>query len=144
MPDGSLSTHRTVLEDFLHFLPGVAGASGSFDGNGPYTRLLIGAGTDTLTGNFPGASLVGTTPPGGGSVQGARPHWIGDLQPKDFRPDARCAAQRLPSLTSPTSASDFGSPNAAPKHSPSILGRVHGLEGRLLGPALGDRLRRGL
>ena len=124
VPDGSLSTHRTVLEDFLHFLPGVAGASGSFDGNGPYTRLLIGGGTDTLTGHFPGGALVGTTPPGGGSVQGARPHWVGDLQPKDFRPDASCASQKVPSLSSPTAGPDFASDRPAPTRSPSLLQRL--------------------
>ena len=35
VPDGSLSTGEPVWKDFLHFLPGVAGASGTFDGNGP-------------------------------------------------------------------------------------------------------------
>jgi virulence factor Mce-like protein len=107
VPDGSLSSGQTVLQDFLHFLPGVAGASGSFDGNGPYTRLLVGAGPGSLTGSFDGRSLFSTVPPGGGAIQGARPHWFGDLQPKDFRPDARCGNQRLPSLASSTQPPDF-------------------------------------
>lgn len=106
VPDGSLSTGNTVLQDFMHFLPGVAGASGSFDGNGPYTRFLAGAGPDTLTGRF-GGGVVSTTPPGGGSIQGARPQWIGDLQPSDFRPNASCATQKLPSLSAATAASDL-------------------------------------
>lgn len=105
VPDGSLSTGNSVLQDFMHFLPGLAGASASFDGNGPYTRFLAGAGTDTLTGSF--GRLVSTAPPGGGSIQGVRPRWIGDLQPRDFRPDAPCATQKLPSLAAATAASDL-------------------------------------
>ena len=109
VPDGSLSTGHTVLQDFLHFLPGLAGATGSFDANGPYTRFLAGAGPDSLTGSFAGHSLISTIPPGGGSLQGARPRWFGDLQPRDFRPDRRCTSQRLPSLASTTGSPDFRS-----------------------------------
>ena len=54
MPDGSLSTGRPVWQDFVHFLPNVAGATGSFDANGPYTRVLAGAGTNSLTGGLLG------------------------------------------------------------------------------------------
>jgi phospholipid/cholesterol/gamma-HCH transport system substrate-binding protein len=107
VPDGSLSTGGTVLQDFLHFLPGLAGATGSFDANGPYTRFLLGAGTDTLTGSLPGGGLVSTAGPGGQAIEGARPHWFGDLQPADFRPDVACATQRVPSLSAPTVASDL-------------------------------------
>jgi phospholipid/cholesterol/gamma-HCH transport system substrate-binding protein len=109
VPDGSLSTGRSVLQDFVHFLPGLAGASGSFDADGPYTRFLAGAGPNTLTGQFGGQTLVGTSPPGGAAIQGARPQWFGDLQPSDFRPDVRCATQKVPSLASATSAPDLRS-----------------------------------
>lgn len=108
VPDGSLSTGNSVLQDFMHFLPGLAGASASFDGNGPYTRFLAGAGSNTLTGSF-GGGVVSTAPPGGGTIQGVRPRWIGDLQPKDFRPDVPCSSQRLPSLAATTAASDLRS-----------------------------------
>lgn len=107
VPDGSLSSGRTVLQDFLHFLPGLAGASGSFDGDGPYTRFVAGAGTNSLTGDFDGHPVVATLPSGGKAIQGARPLWFGDLQPSDFRPDARCAAQRVPSLVSATAPPDL-------------------------------------
>jgi ABC-type transporter Mla subunit MlaD len=110
VPDGNLSTNEPVWKDFIHFLPGVAGASGNFDGNGPYTRTLIGAGTDTLSlgSNIPIlGTLVGTAPPGGGSVQGARPTWVGALKPSDFRPDVSCSSQPVPSLAAPTAASDL-------------------------------------
>lgn len=108
VPDGSLSSGGTVLQDFMHFLPGVAGASAGFDGNGPYTRFLAGAGPNTLTGSFLGGA-VSTSPPGGGSVEGVRPHWIGDLKPADFRPDAPCASQKVPSLSAATAPADLRS-----------------------------------
>jgi phospholipid/cholesterol/gamma-HCH transport system substrate-binding protein len=108
VPDGNLSTNEPVWQDFVHFLPGVASASGNFDGNGPYTRTLLGAGTDTLSlGNVPGiGELVGSAPPGGDSLQGARPAWVGTLKPSDFRPDVPCSSDPVPSLASPTAASD--------------------------------------
>jgi hypothetical protein len=107
VPDGALTSHQTVLEEFLHFLPGLAGASGSFDADGPYTRFLAGGGTNTLSGTLGGQPVVSTAPPGGGSLQGARPRWLGDLKPSDFRPDQPCAAQPVPSLASPAAAPDL-------------------------------------
>jgi hypothetical protein len=115
VPDGSLSTGRPVWQDFVHFLPGVAGASASFDANGPYTRVLASAGDNTLTGGSSAGGgggllggvvggvlgpIVGTAPPGGGSLLGARPIWAGDMTSADFRPDVPCASQTLPNLGS--------------------------------------------
>jgi hypothetical protein len=112
VPDGSLSTGRPVWQDFAHFLPTVAGASGSFDWNGPYTRVLAAAGSDSLTGGTLGTlpvlgQLVGTAPPGGNSLLGARPAWVGDLPASAFRPDIPCTSQPVPSLASPTAAADL-------------------------------------
>lgn len=107
VPDGKLSTGRPVWQDFDHFLGGIAGASASFDANGPYTRFLAGAGTNTLSGTFGGQQLVATAPPGGSGLQGARPQWVGDLTPAVFRPDAQCSSQKLPSLGSATAAPDL-------------------------------------
>lgn len=107
VPDGSLSTGQPVWKEFVHFLPGVAGANGSFDGNGPYTRVLLGAGSDSLSGTFAGQQLVGTPPPGGSSIEGARPQWVGDLTANDFHPEAPCARQPLPNLASGTGAPDL-------------------------------------
>lgn len=114
VPDGSLSTGRAVWQDFVHFLPGLSGASGGFDANGPYTRVLAGAGSNSLgtgqLGSLPGiGQLVGAPPPGGGSVLGARPSWVGDLIPSDFRPDQPCASQPVPSLAAPAVAADLHS-----------------------------------
>ena len=108
VPDGSLSTGEPVWKDFAHFLPAIAGASSSFDGNGPYTRTLIGAGTETLSlGNVPGiGQLVGSELPGGGSLEGESPQWVGTLKPSDFRPDVPCSTQPVPSLASPAAAPD--------------------------------------
>jgi virulence factor Mce-like protein len=112
VPDGILSTHRAVWQDFVHFLPNVAGATGSFDANGHYTRVVAGVGTNSLSGgalgSIPGIGpLVGSSAPGGSSLLGARPAWVGDLKPSVFRPDANCATQKVPSLSSPTAAPDL-------------------------------------
>jgi phospholipid/cholesterol/gamma-HCH transport system substrate-binding protein len=119
VPDGSLSTGRPVWQDFVHFLPGVAGASASFDGNGPYTRVLAAAGDNTLTGGTGSGGgggllggllggvlgpIVGTAPPGGGAVLGSHPVWAGDVTSADFRPDVPCAGQPLPNLASRTAS----------------------------------------
>jgi hypothetical protein len=114
VPDGSLSTGRPAWQDFVHFLPNVAGASGSYDANGPYTRVLASAGTNTLsgTGSLLGSlpiigKLVGTAPPGGSSLEGVSPVWIGDLKPSAFRPDQPCAKQKLPNLGAAKAATDL-------------------------------------
>ncbi|HEY2160576.1 MAG TPA: MlaD family protein [Solirubrobacteraceae bacterium] len=107
VPDGKLSTGRPVWQDFDHFLGGVAGASASFDANGPYTRFLAGAGTNTLSGTFGGQQLVGTPPPGGTELQGVRPRWVGALTPSAFAPNAPCSMQKIPSLASSTGAPDL-------------------------------------
>jgi phospholipid/cholesterol/gamma-HCH transport system substrate-binding protein len=118
VPDGSLSTGRPVWQDFVHFLPTIAGASGNFDANGPYVRVLAGAGTNSLTGGLLGSipllgQIVGASPPGGSSLLGARPSWVGDLTPSDFRPDVPCATQKVPSLSSPAAAPDLRASAAA-------------------------------
>lgn len=136
VPDGSLSTNRPVWQDFIHFLPNVGGASANFDANGPYTRTLLGAGTNSLEGLgvIPGlGQLVGTAPPGGGSVQGARPAWIGDLTPQDFRPDVPCATQAVPSLGATTAASDLRTVASAKPNSLLTLSGLRNLLTRRAG-----------
>jgi virulence factor Mce-like protein len=131
VPDGSLSTGRPVWQDFVHFLPGVAGASGNFDANGPYTRVLAAAGTNSLDGpNLPGVGkIISGAPTGNTTLTGARPAWIGDLTAPDFRPDAPCASQRVPSLASSVAPSDLkpssgggGSPLPLPLAVRKLLG----------------------
>jgi virulence factor Mce-like protein len=128
VPDGILSTGRPVWQDFVHFLPGVAGASADFDANGPYTRVLVGAGTQTLEGlsYVPGiGQLVGSEVPGGGTVQGARPAWVGTLKPSVFRPDVPCSSDAVPSLAAPAAASDLA---AAHTSAPAPLTSSTGLK----------------
>jgi hypothetical protein len=121
VPDGSLSTGRPAWQDFVHFLPGVAGASGNFDANGPYTRFVAGAGSNTLTGGpLGGQQLVGSAPPGGTSLQGSRPAWIGDLTSAQFRPDVPCRTQKIPSLASTTTLPDLHPASSPP---PPLLSR---------------------
>jgi ABC-type transporter Mla subunit MlaD len=124
VPDGTLSSGRPVWQDFVHFLPGVGAASANFDANGPFTRVLAAAGTQSLSlgtiggidsilkglpviGNLPVVGkLLGTAPPGGSAVLGSRPAWVGDPTAADFRPDVPCASQPVPSLGSTTVSSN--------------------------------------
>ena len=95
----------------------------SFDGNGPYTRVLANAGTDSITGGILGklpligpliGPIVGTAPPGGGSLLGARPAWVGDLSSSAFHPEVPCTSQAVPSLASPAAAGDLHSTRTPP------------------------------
>jgi phospholipid/cholesterol/gamma-HCH transport system substrate-binding protein len=141
VPDGALSTGEPVWQDFLHFLPGVAGATGSFDGNGPWTRALLGAGTDSLSGGALGkipllGPLVGAAPPGNTTLLGARPAWVGTLKASDFRPDAPCATQKVPSLVSPTAPADLTARHT-PAPSPRTVARAKSLLASLSNGVLG-------
>ena len=113
--DGNLSSGNPVWEDFVHFLPNVAGASGYFNANGHYIRVLVGAGTNSLTGGLTDTlttalgtvtKLIGISP-GGQSVTGAAPQWAGTLTPSAFRPDVPCSSQTVPSLGATPAASDL-------------------------------------
>lgn len=114
--DGAHTT-GPVWKDFIHFLPSVAGATGGFDGDGHYTRVLLGAGDNSLAGGLlttltsaigSATKLVGISP-GGGQIEGASPHWIGALTPSVFRPDVPCTTQAVPALTQTAAASDLRS-----------------------------------
>jgi phospholipid/cholesterol/gamma-HCH transport system substrate-binding protein len=154
VPDGSLSTGRPVWQDFAHFLPGVAGASGNFDANGPYTRVLAAAGTNTLSsgGAGDGGGLLGalggllksggvfsTAPPGGSSITGARPQWVGAVTSADFRPDVPCATQTIPSLGATAAAPDLRriSAPAAPRLTRAQLRAALTVQARRAGTGAG-------
>jgi virulence factor Mce-like protein len=106
--DGSLSTHEPVYKDFVHFLPSLAGASANFDANGPYIRVLSGTGTNSLLlGSLTNLPIIGQLvgiSPGGQTLQGVSPKWIGDLTPADFRPDVECTTQALPNFSAASDA----------------------------------------
>jgi virulence factor Mce-like protein len=98
VPDGSLSTGRPVWQDFAHFVVGLSSAVQNFDGNGYWIRSILGTGTNSASvGQLlsSGASIPG--------IQGASPHWVGDLTPSDFRPDASCASQPVTNLSASAS-----------------------------------------
>jgi phospholipid/cholesterol/gamma-HCH transport system substrate-binding protein len=122
VPDENLSTGRPVVQDFLHFLGNLAGATGNFDGNGPYTRFLAAAGPNTLSGIVLGKHVASTLPPGTKSLQGARPHWIGDLTARDFRPDVPCTSNPIPSLAATTVPPDLTA--SPPTHLAPARGRT--------------------
>lgn len=121
--DGSLSTGQPVWKDFVHFLPNVAAATGDFDQDGHYTRVLLGVGDNSiLSGPLAGilktvsttlggaaSGLIGILPGGGSSLEGATPQWIGTLPASVFRPDVSCAGQKVPELTDVTADADSGS-----------------------------------
>jgi virulence factor Mce-like protein len=119
VPDGKLTSGRPVWQDFVHFLPHVASSSQNFDANGYWLRLLVGAGTNTLSlGSLPiVGNLVGSASPGGGAIQGSSPVWVGDLTSSAFRPDVECSSQALPNFASAHAAPDLhaaGATAAAP------------------------------
>jgi virulence factor Mce-like protein len=111
VPDGSLTTHNPVWQDFVHFLPGVAGASANFDANGPYTRTLVGAGLNSISPiTIPGLGSVGVSNAG---LLSSSPNWIGALPVSAFRPDVPCTTQPVPSLAVIPAASDAQERRAA-------------------------------
>jgi virulence factor Mce-like protein len=117
VPDGSLSSGRPVWQDFVHSLGNLASAGQNFDANGNWQRFLLGAGTNLLggLGSIPVVGqLTGTAPSGGGSIQGSRPTWVGDLAPDVFQPGVACTSQTAPALKSDTAASDFHVVGPAP------------------------------
>ncbi len=120
VPDGSLSSGRPVWQDFVHFLPGFAGATGSFDADGPYTRVLSASGAAFMTGpTVGGQQIVSTLPPNGPGLLGARPAWVGQLTPSAFHPEAPCATQPLPGLASRTNQPDLRPASAPVAAAPS-------------------------
>jgi virulence factor Mce-like protein len=86
--DGAHSTDRPVWQDLLHAAVGLAGASSSFDANGPSVRYLAAAGDSTIaTGSLPGiGQLVGLGP----QIQGTSPRWLGNGKVPPLRPDVAC------------------------------------------------------
>ncbi len=118
--DGALSTHQPVWKELVHFMPNLASASGDFDADGPYTRVLGALGTDSADagdlGSLPGVGqLIGSLPGNANNAdQGVSPHWVGDLQASAFRPDVSCTSQPLPTdLSSDPATADQTSTTSA-------------------------------
>ncbi len=113
VPDSSpggpnLSSGRPVWQDFVHFLPGLSSAVQNFDGNGYWIRLIAGTGNNGLSlGKLPVLGQILGSTPGTAGIEGARPQWVGDLTPADFRPDVSCSSQPIPSLSATTATPDL-------------------------------------
>jgi phospholipid/cholesterol/gamma-HCH transport system substrate-binding protein len=101
VPDGSLSSGAPVWQDFVHLLSGLTNAVQNFDANGYWIRVIGATGNDSLSVTKLG-SLLGS---GGGTpaYDGARPHWVGDLNSSAFHPDVPCSSQPVPKLSASVS-----------------------------------------
>ncbi len=100
LPDGSLSTGAPAWEDLLHALVGLASNSQNFDGNGFWSRYLVGGGTQTLSLPVLGG-LLGSTP-GSSPITGSRPVWLGPGTLPPVNTSAACTAQPLVTLSATT------------------------------------------
>ncbi len=103
VPDGDLSTGRSVLQELVSTGVGLASAVQQFDANGPMVRTNVTLGpriftTGSASGVGPLSASVG--PP----IEGARPVWYGTDGQPPFRPDLPCAEQPRPSLRSATAS----------------------------------------
>ena len=101
-PDGALSTHQPVWQDFVHFTVGLASAVQNFDANGYWIRLLSGVGDNSVS----VGQLGSTNIPG---IEGHSPQWVGDLTSSDFRPDVPCSSQPIVSLSETAAAPHLAS-----------------------------------
>lgn len=100
LEDPPNSTRQPVYRDLLYGLVGLAGASRSFDGNGPAVRYHAGFGDATVTtARVPGTNelLFGLTDE---PLLGSRPRYTGQLPP--FRTDVPCVSQEPPDLRAET------------------------------------------
>ncbi len=119
LDDGRLSTGRPIWQEVASALPGLAGASGSFDANGAWVRYNSGIGESTVsTGVVPSVGSVAgpvlgdvVGAPAEGALSGtssspptgSRPTWLGNGRRPPFRPDVACASNAKPDLQARTS-----------------------------------------
>ncbi len=93
--DGKHTTGDPAWLDLLHAITGFTSASTSYDGNGGTFRAGLAFGPTALQGVIPGLGpVVGRFTP----VEGVRPVWLGYGVEPPYRPDERCADQKLPDL----------------------------------------------
>jgi phospholipid/cholesterol/gamma-HCH transport system substrate-binding protein len=90
--DKAFPTHGPVYQDLAKFLPGLAGESRSFDGNGQFFKVLATGGAETL--NL-GNGLFGST---FDPIVGVNPPPVRNRPP--LRPDVPCETQDQPNLHS--------------------------------------------
>ncbi|MEA2148790.1 MAG: phospholipid/cholesterol/gamma-HCH transport system substrate-binding protein [Solirubrobacteraceae bacterium] len=90
--DKAFPTHGPVYQDLAKFLPGLAGESRSFDGNGQFFKVLGTGGAETL--NLGNGIFGSTLDP----VVGNNPPPVRNRPP--LRPDVPCETQAPPDLRS--------------------------------------------
>jgi virulence factor Mce-like protein len=120
VPDGSLRSGQPVWQDFVHFITGLSSAVQNFDGNGYWIRSILGTGTNSASvGQLINSST--TSIPG---IEGSSPHWVGDLTPSDFRPDASCSSQPVVNLGGGSGTSALQRPAAPSVQTGSLTNGV--------------------
>ena len=97
--DGEHSTGQPVYMELVHSLVGLAGGSGSFDGNGHTARYMGSFGENSLSVSALGGALAGR---GASGPVGSRPTPLGPGQIPPLRPDAECRRQPAPDLNART------------------------------------------
>jgi ABC-type transporter Mla subunit MlaD len=107
LQDGSSTTGEEAYKEFWYALTGVAGLGQGFDGNGPFSRFLIGSGgttirsrpTSTLGSSETGDRMLAHAPL---TPLGTRPAYPGTEPP--YKPLVQCDTQALPEFNGPLSS----------------------------------------
>ncbi|MBA2347116.1 MAG: hypothetical protein H0V81_02375, partial [Solirubrobacterales bacterium] len=142
LDDGKLSTGRPVWQEAVATLPGVAGASGSFDANGAWVRYNSGVGDATVsTGAVPGLSTAVGTLSGTSSSPpiGSRPTWLGSRRTPPFRPDVPCASNQPPDLQARTGGGSPMRSRAGVRKTPTTRAQLERLLAAPDAPVLGKQ-----
>jgi virulence factor Mce-like protein len=126
VPDPETPATGRIFEETSYGLVGIGGESRSFDGNGPYARVLGGTGANFVV--FPPLEgetdeVLGVTPL---PLLGARPA-IDSSAKSPFRPDVPCETNELADL-------DSGQAGAPPDSTPFAQPSIDA------GPALREKL----
>jgi phospholipid/cholesterol/gamma-HCH transport system substrate-binding protein len=94
--DGTHTTGDPAWLDLLHAVTGFTSASTSFDGNGGTFRAGLAFGPTPLDGVVPGLGTIAGNI--NQDIVGVRPVWLGYGVEPPYRPDEKCADQKLPEL----------------------------------------------
>ncbi|UTI66189.1 MlaD family protein [Paraconexibacter antarcticus] len=98
VPDGPMTVDQPAWQELLHAFVGINASTGSFDGNGPGIRFLLGVGDNAIRTNTDVAGPV-TQMLTKDRLLGTSPYYPADKAPP-YRPDVPCESQQLPVLAS--------------------------------------------
>lgn len=102
--DGAATTGAEAYREFWYAMVGLAGIGQSFDGNGPFSRFLVG-GDHTLVSQP--TSIVGLKTPAGEKLIAHAPYPTEGTSPKmpaeepPYKPLVPCYTQKVPNLNGP-------------------------------------------